>query len=338
MVWLQFIACVIIIFFASTRLSKYGDAIAEKTGLGQVWVGMVLLATVTSLPELVTGISSVALLGKPDLTAGDLFGSCLFNLAIIALADIIYRQGTVLHSIREGVAFSAAASAMLVSLVGVSMYVAQNISPFGILNYVSSFSIVIFGAYLFIQWLIAHFEKKQQVKLAEIEKVTSSYGHLSPRRTYAVFVISALAIIGAGIWLSFIGDEISKTTGLGAGFVGTLFLAIATSLPEVAVTIEAIRMKAVNMAISNVIGSNLFNMGIILFVDDVFYTKGPLLSNISSDHIFTSLIIVLMTCVVIMGIIYRPRRWPRAWIGIDTIALMLLYVGAFWILFILGRG
>ena len=79
MVWLKFAVCCAVILVAGTRLSKYGDVIAEKTGMGRVWIGAVLLAAVTSLPELMTGISSVAFVGEPNLTIGDLFGSNLFN-------------------------------------------------------------------------------------------------------------------------------------------------------------------------------------------------------------------------------------------------------------------
>jgi hypothetical protein len=76
MVWLQFVVCLATIVVAGTRLSKYGDVIAGKTGLGRVWVGIVLLATVTSLPEVATGISAVAIVDSPDLAVGDLFGAC----------------------------------------------------------------------------------------------------------------------------------------------------------------------------------------------------------------------------------------------------------------------
>jgi len=86
-----------VIIVAGTKLAKYGDLIAEKTGLGRIWIGVVLLATITSLPELATGISSVTFVGEPDLTMGDLFGSNLINLVIIAVIDLFYTRGPVLH-------------------------------------------------------------------------------------------------------------------------------------------------------------------------------------------------------------------------------------------------
>ena len=85
LVWIQFAACAAVICYAGAKLSYYGDIIAEKTGLGRTWIGVVLMASVTSLPELITGVSSVALADVPDIAAGDVLGSCMFNILIIAL-------------------------------------------------------------------------------------------------------------------------------------------------------------------------------------------------------------------------------------------------------------
>ena len=73
--WIGFIICTAVIVYSGTKLSKYGDIIAEKTGLGRAWVGLVLMASVTSLPELITGISSVSFANVPDIAVGDVLGS-----------------------------------------------------------------------------------------------------------------------------------------------------------------------------------------------------------------------------------------------------------------------
>ena len=122
MVWLQFAVCLAVIVIAGTRLSKYGDIIAEKTGLGHVWVGIVLLATVTSLPEVATGISSVAIIQKPDLAIGDLFGASLINLAIIAVIDVLYRKGPVLHLLGTGIVLATILSMLLIAAAATSIF------------------------------------------------------------------------------------------------------------------------------------------------------------------------------------------------------------------------
>jgi len=84
---LGFTICAAIIIYSGTQLSYYGDKIAELTGLGRAWVGLILMSSVTSLPELITGISSVAIVNAPNLAAGDIFGSCVFNLLILSILD-----------------------------------------------------------------------------------------------------------------------------------------------------------------------------------------------------------------------------------------------------------
>jgi cation:H+ antiporter len=153
-------------------------------------------------------------------------------------------------------------------------------------------------------------------------------------KAYIFYGIAALFIIGSATWLSYIGDEIAEVTGLGATLVGSLFLALTTSLPEVVVSVAALRLGAVDMAVGNIFGSNLFNMCIIIPVDDLFY-RGPILSVVSQSHIFTALIGVLMTCVVIIALVYRTERKTLIGVSWDAIALIILFLG-FYALFIMG--
>jgi cation:H+ antiporter len=338
MVWIKFVICVAIIFIAGTRLSKYGDIIADKTGLGRVWVGTILLAAATSLPELVVGINSVTVIGKPDLTVGNLLGASLFNLVAIAYMDIMYRQGPLLYYVSPRIALSAVAGGLLIALVGASIFIAHNISPMGIANYIGIYSPILFILYLLIYQMLARYEKASQPQGADNSDMHSKHKEISSKKAYLFFALASLAIVGAGTWLSFLGDEISEITGLQASFIGTLFMAFTTSLPELVVSISALRLKALDMAVGNVVGSNLFNMGFILFIDDLFYTKGPLLSYVSQTHVFTALIALMMSCVVTIGLIFRPRFWPRSWVGFDGVALLILYIAAFYALYLLGSA
>ncbi len=93
---LGFLVCTVAIVHGGAKLTKYGDAIAEITGWGKAWTGLILMASVTSLPELMTGISSVAIIGEPDLAAGDVFGSCVFNLLILSYIDARIKKPSLL--------------------------------------------------------------------------------------------------------------------------------------------------------------------------------------------------------------------------------------------------
>ena len=320
MVWVKFAICLAVILVAGTKLSKYGDAVAEKTELGHIWVGVVLLAAITSLPELATGISSVALVGKADLTLGDLFGSNLINLVVIAIIDVFYTRGPVLHYLGTGIVLAAILSTMLIAIAATSIYVAQNVASLGIFGYIGLYSPILLCLYLLAQFMLIRFQRTRQDQTPISGPVTMDYESMSLRRVSTFFAIAAMVTIGAGIWLGLIGNELSEVTGLNASFVGTLFLAICTSAPEIVVSISALRLGAPDMAVGNVIGSNLFNMGVTIFVDDLFYTTGPILSYAAMGRLSgTALFAILMSCVVIIGLIFRPRFWSRgSWVGVDA--------------------
>ena len=336
MVWIEFVVCLAIIVAAGSSLAKYGDRIAERTGVGRVWVGVVILAAITSLPELASGISSVTFVGQPDLTMGDLFGSNLVNLAIIAIIDIFHRQGPILLYLGSGIVLSTVLSVTMIAVAAVSLYLAQNLLTIALFGRIGIYSILLFVMYLGAQYIIFKF---QQVKGEPDEQHTSASPNRgeSLRPTMVFFLAAAVATIGAGIWLATIGARISKETGLSADFVGTLFLAFCTSAPEIVVSISAARMGALDMAVGNMVGSNLFNMGVIIFVDDIFYAQGPVLQGVDMVHIVTALFAILMSCVIITGILFRPRYWLPAWARADSVFLAIIYIAAMVTLYSLGK-
>jgi len=303
LVWLQYLACLAIILFAGTRLARYGDAIAEKTGLGGLWIGLILLAAITSVPELVTSISSVALVGLPDLATGTLLGSCLFNLTLIALLDFLYRKGPILSHVRQRHIASAAAGIVLIAIAGATILGGETFSGIK-LAWIGVPSIIILVIYLVVVRQLFRFERSHP---APPQTSQPKYAHLPMKTVYFRFTLATLAVIGAGVWVSFVGDEIAGATGWGASFVGTLFLAISTSMPELVVTIAALRLGATDMAVADILGSNMFNIAII-FAADLFYTKGSILSSVSNAHLITAAMAITASLLVIVGLRFRQRR------------------------------
>jgi len=334
LVWLKFLLCLVIILFAGTRLARYGDVIAEKTGLGGVWIGLLLMATATSLPELFTGISSVALVGVPDLAMGDAFGSNLFNLAIIAVLDILHRQGPLLTRVGTSQTLVGGLAILLIAFATFSIFFSINISGLH-LGWVSIFTPLLALLYLFSMRKVFHHERSQQDQPVE-ERETPRYEEISLPRAYTYYSIAAVFVIAGAIWLAFVGEEITEITGWGYTFVGSLFLAAVTSAPEVVVSIAALRLGAANMAVANMLGSNMFNMGIVLVGDDLFYRTGPLFAGVSINHVFSGLIAILMTCVIIVGLASPSRRKTFPGVSWYAIALIVLYVLGFYTLFIAG--
>ena len=318
--WLGFLICTAVIVYSGTKLSKYGDIIAEKTGFGRAWIGIVLMASVTSLPELVTGISSVTYAGLPDIAVGDVIGSCVFNMLILAILDTMYRPAPISTKAHQGHVLSAAFGLLLLSIVCVSMFLRENISPIGWLGLYSFLFIVI---YLIAMRLVFTYEKR---KIAEFLKEMAEelkYKDVSMKAAVLHYGVNALIVIIAAIFLPKIGEGIAESTGLGQTFVGNIFIAVSTSLPEVVVSIAAVRMGAVDLAIGNLFGSNVFNI-FILALDDIFFLKGPLLSYASPNHIISALSAIAMTTIAIIGLTYRAEKKPLflAW---DSIGILLVY-------------
>src|SRR5512134_825284 len=134
MIWIEFIVCAILIFWSGALLSRYGDVIAEKTGLGRAWIGAILIAGVTSLPELASGISAVAWLKEPNLAAGAVMGSCLFNLMLIAVMDLAYQPGRVLAKAQDVHILSGGLGVLLLGLVAMGVLLGPAMNGFGVLG------------------------------------------------------------------------------------------------------------------------------------------------------------------------------------------------------------
>ena len=333
MVWLKFVLCLAIILFAGTKLARYGDAIAEKTGLGRIWIGLLLLAAITSMPELVTGVSSVALLSPPvpDLALGTLFGSCALNLVILALLDILYRHAPLLSQASSRHMVSAGWGILFIAIAAGGILAGGNFFDIA-LGWVGIPSIAIFILYLVWMRQMFRYERSHQALAA-----SPQYGEISRTKVYLGFTLASMAVIAAGIWLSFIGDELAGVTGWNASFVGSLFLAITTSTPELVVCIAALRLGAIDMAIADILGSNMFNLALIAPVD-LAYSQGAFLSSVSSNHLITAAVVVVMNLIVILGLRFRQKRKTFRIISWHALALIGLYIFAAYAIFRSGIG
>lgn len=331
MIWFKFVLCLAIILFAGTKLARYGDVIAEKTGLGRIWIGLLLIAAITTMPEMATGVSSVVLVDSPDLALGTLLGSCLFNLSIMALLDILHRSTPALTEASPRHIASAGWGILLVALVAGGILAGARFSGLT-LGWVGIPSIIILVVYLAGMRRMFLSERNHQLPTAKADSL--QYEEIPARTTYVKFALAAAAVIGAGIWLSKIGYGITEVTGWGASFVGSLFLAISTSAPELVVAITALRIGAVDMAVADVLGANMLDIAVIILVD-VAYSRGFVLSSVSSSHLVTAAVVVVMNLLVIAGLKARQRRKTFLFVSWYAIALIGLYIFGAYALFIL---
>lgn len=117
--------------------------------------------------------------------------------------------------------------------------------------------------------------------------------------------------------------------------MGTLFVAFATSVPELVVTLAAVRLGALDMAIGNLLGSNLFDM-LLVAIDDLFYTPGPILAEVSPAHAISAMSALVMTGLAIVGLYYRPRGRVLRTAGWVSLALFVIYLLNAYVLFLHG--
>ncbi len=314
-------ACAIVIIYSGAKLSFYGDKIADLTGMGKAWIGLILMSSVTSLPELITGISSVYIVKAPNLAAGDVFGSCVFNLLILSFLDFRMKQ-PILSIVKSSHMVAAIFGIISLTVAGLAIYLADEAPS---ILWISSFSFVLFAVYLIAVWSVFKYENStlSESRSVEIPQTTSNAADL--KKTIGEFLLHALIVVFAAVFLPYFGEQIASHTGLGNSFFGTLFLAAATSLPELVVSLAALRMGSLDMAVGNLLGSNVFNM-FILALDDVFYKEGSLFKEISPSHLLSVFVTIIMTAIIGLGLLFKPQKKQLWLLSLDTFLIIVLYV------------
>ncbi len=330
--WLEFVLAAFLILHSGRQLTKYGDVISEKTGLSRLWLGMVLIGGVTSLPELATGLSSVLHADLPEIAVGSVLGSCVFNLFILGILDTLSRNVPLSSKTNQGNVLSAGMSVFFLSGVSLGLFLGDRLPQIGWVGLTTPFLVL---GYLGTMRMAYKFEKRQAAALfgAAGEPL---YGRITLKQAVARYLVNAAVVVGAAIFLPGIAERIAETTGLGQTFVGNVFVAVSTSLPELVVCVAAVRIGAVDMAVGNIFGSNLFNL-FILALDDVFYFQGSLLASVSASHLIPAVMAVAMTGFAVAGLIYNSekKRFLWAW---DSFGIILIFVANLVLLYLLRAG
>jgi len=319
LVWLEFLAVTAVIVFSGTRLTRYGDIISEKSGLSRLWLGMVLMAGVTSLPELATGLSAVAS-DLPDIAVGNILGSCVFNVAILGILDTLSRKVPLSSKVNQANILSAGMSILFLGGVSLSIYLGGQLPGLG---WMGLYTPLIALGYLGTMRMAFKFEKRRSTSAAGLV-VDREASALTLGAAILRYALHAAVVVGAAVFLPSIAERIAEMTGLGQTFVGNIFVAISTSLPEMTVCLAAMKIGAVDMAVGNIFGSNIFNM-FILAIEDIFYFKGPILSFVQGQNLIPSLLAVAMTGLAIAGLIYNAEKKLFIWAW-DSFGIILIFL------------
>ena len=329
--WLEFALCVALIGIAGPVLTQYGDMIARLTGLSRSWIGLVLLATATSLPELFTGISSVTAADAPDIAVGDALGSCVFNLVMLVLLDELSRDEPMYRRIDQGHILTAGFGVILIGSAGAFLLLSQNALSVQWLH-ISGYTPLIILLYL-VAMRAAHDYERRTRPPPQIIKMDTD---ITLRTALVRYLAAAAVVVAAGTWLPFIGRDLAEVMGWKTSFVGTLLIAGATSVPEFVVSVSALRLGAVDMAIGNLLGSNLFDI-LILAADDIAYIKGPLLRSVSPAHAVTAFAAVIMSGIFVVAMLFKPETRLRGTIGWVSLALLAVYLFSAYAIYLHGH-
>lgn len=322
MVFIWFILAAAVTVFAAIKLSRYADVISSKTSMGGLLVGTLLLAGATSLPEVTTSISAV-LIGNVDIAVGNVLGSNLFNLFIIACFDLYFRKKRLYHWASKDHLYTAGLGILLtlLALTALLLRVDYQILGVGIDSFIIAF------AYIMGMFIISRLPKPPQVEQTlEVEKTDNNpvVSSLTPKQAIVRFIFAALIIMGAGTALSIAGDQIAVITGLGSSFVGSFLVAATTSLPEAISVYVALKLRNVNLALGSILGSNIFNM-LILAGSDIAYRNGSIIADVSDSHLVTAIGVLTLSIILLYSVVQKK---PRSTI-IYIIPSLLIVIGYF---------
>lgn len=327
-----FALAAVIVWFAGARISRYADEISRKTGLGHAIVGLILLAGVTSLPEIGVSVASSAA-GDEKLAVNNLLGSIAMQVAILAIIDFVIGRRALTSVMPEPAVMLQGALNVLLLAIAAAGIIVGDIAIFG----VGAWAWACLAGYIGSVWLLSQARSRQPwvgrshgAQDGEQRKESASVGQPLPSLLVRTGT-AAVTILLAGYILSNAGSALAEQTGIGSSFIGFVLIAISTSLPEVSTALFAARAGFLTLAISDILGTNLINIGLIFLVDAVA-VGDPVLNRVGSFSAFGALLGIMLTILYVAGL--AERRDRTLWrMGYDSIAVLLIYAGGLIILY-----
>lgn len=307
----RFLLAAVIVIAAGTLLARAGDVIAARTKLGGAWVGSVFLALATSLPEIVTDIAAVRL-GAVDLAVGDLMGSSMANMLILALISLapagvdMFRRAAFDH------ALYACLAIIMTILATIGMMTRADATYIG----VGVWSLVLAGTYVATSSLAFRVSTVARAagEVAEMSGQTPSDSsaavtHARPmplRKAILAFIGAVAVIVLVAPQFAKAAEGLAVVSGMGHTFMGTWLVGLSTSLPELVTSMAAVRLRAYDLAVGNLFGSNAINMTLFALLDP--FHSAPILSVASLDHVLTALVAVVLMTLALGTLVLRTRR------------------------------
>ena len=293
---LLFAGSAALVIFSGIYLAKYGDFLAELMGWGRLWVGTILVAVATSLPELVTNITAVSR-DDPGLAVGNIFGANMVNMFALASVALVFGGAQFFRRVSPEQKYLVLVAMALTGLALLMGTARAGLSIFDI----GLPAVLILAVYLGGMRLV------YVTRPQEAEDDGSASELPSLRKAWAMFGLASLGVIAAAIALTFSAQSIADETGVSSSFLGVIAVALVTTMPEATTTIAAVRLRAVDLAVGNLFGSCAFNV-LILAVADPFYRGGVLVESFESVHRAAGLFALSLMGLGLVQILLRGEQ------------------------------
>jgi cation:H+ antiporter len=326
-IWIEFALSAALIVVAAMKLAECADAISLRTKLGGMFIGTLLLAGATSLPELFTTLSSIRQ-QVPELAVGNILGSSMFNMLVLAALDLtsphtrILRRVAVNHALSAGVAVLLTGLAVFFILADVHAQIA----------WVGADSLILIAMYWLGMALIYSRNRLLMRAAQEPDEEPEEVASLVP--SLVCFLGATVVLVMVTPWLVRSSVGIAEATGVSTGLVGIALVALVTSLPEVVTAVSAMRIGAHDLAVGNLFGSNIFNV-FALGSTDLFYFRGRFLASIDPALSLAGVAGLVLTSLGLVASVAQVER-RLFFVELDALLIILGYIGAMLLLF--NRG
>ena len=314
-----FLASAVAVVFLGTYLARYGDALASLTGLGRMFVGSILVALATSLPEVSNNITAVRI-DNPQLALGDVLGSNMFNMLILAVVALLFGGKRFVQRVAPEQGYLIVLAALLTGMAVLFAVFKSGVSVWQ----VGLSSIIVLVVYLIGMWIV--YNRRPS---ADGEEDEESHG-ITLRRAWVMFILVSIGVIISGVLLAQSVDRIAHITGVSSGVLGILAVALVTSMPEISATFAAARLGAADLGFAGVYGSCVFNITILAYAD-FFYRKGVVVNSADTEHYIAGVIAIGL---IVWGglLLWGRKRFPQPAV-LSGLVLMLgvTIAGAIWV-------
>lgn len=315
----------ILIWFSGTRLAIYADWIAHRFNLGRAFIGVLLLAFVTSSPELATTITA-SWIGNAPLAINNLLGGINLQTTIIAVADFCFVIGALTYFSPKS---SLLIGGLFVILQSAIALVAFTYGEFFTLWNVGFWPFLLFLVYLLMLYSIySHEKSKKWVPAVTHEQTIKKYPapekkNYSNFRLFSLFALNALIVFITGCLTTYFADKLAIDWNWSGSWMGASLLALVTSLPEISTTLGAFRQKAYVLGIANIFGSNVLTIA-LLFPADLFFRNGPIIKEGNPSNLFLLGVSIIITSIFLWGILERRNKTIFR-MGFDSFSVLIVY-------------